>query len=579
MVDNKSYKDTFHFRGNSGFTRDKLLSLNVDPEINTTIKKNDDKSNVEIEGDEIVLKPDLSGLFKAKGKSHAKGGMDVYLEPDSFIFSADKSTAITKKKLELMELKDGGKAKLTPAEVVKKNVDPKHYNTLINNISDINKDELAKKSSVRMLNKYMEYLGNIAYLQEEKKGFPQGLPDISMGTAPVYKADVKEDIMEQKQYAKMGGTILPRAQVGAIVPPFDKNAKFVLQDGTITTLAQELANPDGLINEELFKDAVAKGQIKPYQGKYSGVKPKSPYSGVPLKRNIPGRMTTTVTAPPQETYFPPDGSTPKPGDVTGKPTGLNANWEFTPWQRLSHLYNGAKWASVKRYMPYRSHLNPSYADPNLVNPEQVVNDMKSGYNQQVDAAGSLSPILRNAQANSAYGEFLDKAPAVRSQYDNQNAQIQNQFAQYNNQIANNARAVNMQNDQKYYTESVVGQQNFDNMRDFLGDQWANNIFRDAEANTSLSYNLMTQNNPAWGFDFRSGNFVRNPKDIRDVTTDSKSDLYTELAGSLMEKVRNGQTLTKPEVDFFKGLSLGKLNFSPSIQKKGGMFRPKNNMKN
>ena len=213
VADNKSYKDMYHF--NSSFYPDTTIedmpSLNVDPKINTTIKENPYRSNVEIEKDEVILQPDLSALFKAMGKKHSGGGIDVALRPDAFVFSDDKSLAFGEKDHKLFEFKKGGSFapdKNTPADVLKRNVDVKHYNTLVANIMDIKKDDLAKKSSTLMLEKYIKTLGNIAYLQEVKKDFPQGMPSFSEGTAPVYNAELKDEVMEQKQYAKYGGTVM-----------------------------------------------------------------------------------------------------------------------------------------------------------------------------------------------------------------------------------------------------------------------------------------------------------------------------------------------------------------------------------
>src|SRR5688572_27094890 len=165
-VDDATYKQTYYFTDDFRDTAKDNPSIEGLPKINTTIKENPYRSNVEIEGGELVLQPDLSALFKAEGKKHSRGGMDVLLRPNAFVFSDFKGLAITNDEKERFELKMGGKAnpeKNTPAQVVKKNVDVKHYNSLINNIADPYKDELARKSSAMMLEKYIGTLGNIAF--------------------------------------------------------------------------------------------------------------------------------------------------------------------------------------------------------------------------------------------------------------------------------------------------------------------------------------------------------------------------------------------------------------------------------
>lgn len=536
---NNSYKDQYHFR-DVFLQGDDLPSLNVDPDINTSIKENPYRANVNIEKDEMVLQPDLSALFQARGKKHTGGGIDVYLNPGAFIFSDDPSLALSAKECKQFEFSKGGRydedekhipEEYTPAKVVKKNVDPKHYNRLIANLQDVKKDHLAQKSSAMMLEKYINTLGQVAYLQERKKDFPDGLPPFSAGTAPVFNAEIKDEMDQQKQYAKYGGTIdnpyLPKAQLGSLL---------------IGKPAMQIANRNW-----------TKAKKKPTV--YSGVEPEGPYSGV-AREDYPvlpiPQYPLDYGEKPIDPYEPVTSLTPTttymPSEIDEQPLGYkSADWEFTPWQKISQGYNALKYAGAKRYMPYRSRFDAAYMDPSLVNPEQNVQDIKAGSNQQIAALQTLSPILRNTQAASAYGQYLDKVPGVRSQYDNQNAQIINQARQFNTQIRNQESLQNMQNDQNYYRESVVGQQNFDNMKTFLADQYMNNLIGDVQTNQSLAYNLLTQNNPAYRYDFRTGRFLRNKKDIRDAYGSGGQDDLKELikmADQVGDPVKKLELLTK-----------------------------------
>jgi len=83
----------------------------------------------------------------------------------------------------------------------------------MNNIQDPDLDNISKKSSQLMLQKYIDTLGRIAYKQEEKKNFPDGLPPFSVGTAPIYDKDIKNEIFRQKQFAKYGGRIFRMAGI------------------------------------------------------------------------------------------------------------------------------------------------------------------------------------------------------------------------------------------------------------------------------------------------------------------------------------------------------------------------------
>jgi len=599
VADNKSYKDTYHFKDNFPITREEMPSINVDPKINSTIKKNPYRSNVEVEKDEIIFKPDFSALFNVKGKTHKGGGVDVLLENNSFVFSDDKSLAFTELNHKMMELKKGGSFKAavnTPADVLKRNIDPKHYNKLIANIEDPKKDDIAKNSSMKMLEKYMQTLGNIAFIQEQKKGFPDGLPTFAENTAPVYDDDLKEEVMEQKQYAKYGGNI--KAQIGKFLNP-KTTIDNIVDDKYVNDNSSHLylESPTGKKKyKNVFWDRwdylsrkrnngidLTPDELKEFDSidwitDKIGVDTPNPtdyYSTLSQKSSVPyrGRRGNhgTVSTPPamqattasgnaapgisgvaqlpkvsgvlplaeKITYTPktPDKITPlnRPivPDINVNGDGVKrADWQFTPWQKENQAYNLWKWASAKRYMPYRSHLNPSYVDPALVNPEQTIGDMKGAFNANLQGINSLSPILRNAQAADSYGQVLNQMPQVRSQYDNQNAGITNQFRQYNNQIANQARQTNMVNDQNYYKETVVGQQNFDNLRSYLGDKYMTDRSTDVADNQSLAYQLLAQNNPAWNYDWRTGNFTRTNKSIMDAQGSAGNEMYDKILAGL-----------------------------------------------
>lgn len=678
QADNKTYRDQYHFKDDYIDLSKEHPSIQGQPKINTTIKENPYRSNVEIEGGEVVLQPDLSALFKASGKKHSQGGMDVLLRPDAFVFSDFKDLAITEDEKELFELKLGGSnspGKNTPAEVLKKNVDVKHYNTLIANITNPYKDDLARKSSAMMLEKYINTLGNIAYIQENKKKFPDGLPSFSMGSAPVYDTDTKDSVDESKQFAKYGGTIMQngggvslppvkkpqgaqrKPLAAGVTPPwlwtgdlYDKglsteqrNKSFdklfnsyenIFSNPEVKDLAKDFPgfksqlknmgiDIDSYKDARGFQEAIfAKDKARNFQGLKSvfdtygttlqgrGItKPVEQWTESDFKKAFvdnKGGVRTLLAAmsmipeptPPTTTgsdcpcgmdrfgnCLPcdptqPQVNTPTPETVTGDPQyGKTVDWEFTPWQKVSQLYNWGRYANVRRYMPYRSRYNATYADPSLLNPEQTIGDVRGQANQQLNALDTLNPIMRNAQAASAYGASLNQIPAIRTQYDNQNAQIQNQFRQYNNQVRNNETMVNMANDQQYYQQAVEGRKNFDNLRQFAADNAMNNVLRDVETNQTLAYNLLTQNNPAYSFDWRTGDFTRNEKDIRDVQNSSQGDYI----GSLLNQIDFKGLTDGDKIKFIREINRNKalLNWLPQSygqtpppfpQKKGGKVK-------
>lgn len=626
VADNRSYKDEYLFRDDKYDVTKSQPSIEVDPKINSTIKENPYRSNVEIEGGEIVLQPDLSALFKAKGAKHSRGGMDVLLKPDSFVFSDFKGLEIDKKERELFELKEGGKSN-TPAEVLKKNVDPKHYNTLVNIMEDPYKDDLAKKSAALMLEKYLQGLGNIAFIQENKKGFPQGVPEFAANTAPVYNPELKHEIEENKQYMKAGGTTNPYMQAGGpkysaetdlvkkllqriglkdipkkdilkFIPPIYSEARrnpvpfdpIAPPNRAIGSLPyMEQYNPidnTSIVNANLEKAKAqweAQVELQRQRALVKKIGTGAPKPKVATTPNV--GMSPALIALMTEDIgnlgieganagikdgkpTPPD---PKVKDLNVTPQGSKqADWRFTPWQKLSHLNNLMQYANVKKYMPYRSRYNATYVDPALVNPEQAIGDVKGMAHQQLSSISTLNPILRNAQAASISGQVMNQVPGIRSQYDNQNAQILNQTRQYNNQVKNNESMINMGNDQTYYTQAVEGRKNFDNMRSNTWNQYMNNLLGDVKSNQTLAYNLLTQDNPAYAFDWATGSATRTNKSIMDVQAASaKGDDIETYAKDLIDNYG-----ISPEKAFQIASGIAKIKVvgkltQPSIFKKGG----------
>ncbi len=681
VADNKTYKHDYIFTDPTKSVISEYPSIVDNDKINSTIKENPYRSNVEIEGGEIVMKPDMTALFKAVGKRHSKGGMDVLLPSESFVFSDFKDLGFTDKDLETFELKDGGKnSRNTPADVLKKNVDVKHYNSMVNILEDPYKDDLSKKTAAMMLEKYIEMLGNIAYVQEGKKGFPDGTPAFSMGTAPVYHPSVKADVEQSKQYAKAGGTIKnpyklqqggisgydpmelmrqmqaiqqaklqaqqqQNQQIGDLylnpaqrrsniattsapakpappVTPPPQNQSTTAQQATkvsnkwglhpgdqipifqdrfgVSNAADKISNLDrfadmlgytGPKDNKAFQQWLYnsspenKAIIDKWHTKYG-----QPNAGKPVDGNIGIRWQNAMNEMlmakiPQKKVDLSRGPLPNvpnrpigmaesltPGAVDGeKELGKRADWRFTPWQKLSQLWNWGQYANVKRYMPFRSRYNATYVDPALVNPEQAVGDVQASTNQQLSSLSSVNPILRGAQSSHLAGQAMNAAPGIRSQYDNQNANILNQTRQYNNQTRNNESLVNMGNDQQYWREMVEGRKNFDNMRTYTANNAMNNVLRDVETNQKLAYNLLTQNRPVYGYDWDSGNFYRNPANILDVDSNSINSRYSALQ-ELIDGITDPTEKAKQAIKL-EGLKVfGTARNDPPPYKKGGKVK-------
>ena len=191
-----------------------------DDKITTAVKQVDEEdANIEAEKGEYILRPDLSGIYSIGGKTHKKGGTPLFVEPGSFIFSNSKDLAINQKEKEHFDFKKGTKKdkENTPAKVLAREIDTKEYNRLMSIVSDENSSEISKASAALMIQKFQKKIGQVAFLQEGKKQFPDGIPGFAQGTAPVKteEQEFAEDLT--KSFAYGGSTDL--------IPP-DKTGKW-----------------------------------------------------------------------------------------------------------------------------------------------------------------------------------------------------------------------------------------------------------------------------------------------------------------------------------------------------------------
>jgi len=195
-----------------------------------------DIANIEAEGGETVL-TDLNGtgrfgLYDIKGPRHTGGGVPMYLPQQSFIFSDTQAMKFNKN--EMAEYGIESRKKMTPAQISKKYKINEYIGALDN--EDI--DSIGLKSAELMLDKNYKSLSKLAFGQEVKKDFSDGVPAtahpylISKGIDPieftqkVEQSKAKtvmtpEQLMMQEMMQQAGqmseaeyGYELPKAQVG-----------------------------------------------------------------------------------------------------------------------------------------------------------------------------------------------------------------------------------------------------------------------------------------------------------------------------------------------------------------------------
>jgi len=192
-------------------------------EVHDTLRPVDRESaNLEAEKNEYVV-TDMEGdgipeNYRVGGSRHSEGGTPLNLPEDSFIFSDTRDLLIKDKDIlnEFgMPIPKKGKSKsYTPAQIAKK------YN--LNDYKEILRDPMSDKLQIdtaeKMITNHTLKLGKLALVQESMKGFPQGIPAISMPylqsagidpeqIVPQEEQNDGQEIERQMEEAKKGGSM------------------------------------------------------------------------------------------------------------------------------------------------------------------------------------------------------------------------------------------------------------------------------------------------------------------------------------------------------------------------------------
>ena len=175
-----------------------------------------DMANLEAEGGETVL-TDLNddgqfGLYNINGPRHSSGGVPMFLPEQSFIFSDTQKMKF--KKNELAEFGIESKKAMTPAKISKKY----QLNEFIGALASPDVDSIKANSADLMIDKNMKSLSKLAFGQEAKKQFSDGVPLaaypylVSQGQDPVEFTAKVENINKQQATLKAISALPPEQQ-------------------------------------------------------------------------------------------------------------------------------------------------------------------------------------------------------------------------------------------------------------------------------------------------------------------------------------------------------------------------------
>jgi len=204
-------------------------------EVRGSVGHNTENPNIEAEGGETILDPNVGGLpahFNINGPSHAEGGVPMRATEDSFIFS--KFLKMPKDISEYFGFANPKKGKSKTSKYSFADAAKKH-GSIINHAREVMADPRSTKQDIATaelnIKNAIDKLGQISLAQEASKGYEDGIPALAMpylmrvGADPdalLPMADQEQmgqspdDEMAEAPMAMFGGTKrrLKRAQDG-----------------------------------------------------------------------------------------------------------------------------------------------------------------------------------------------------------------------------------------------------------------------------------------------------------------------------------------------------------------------------
>ena len=243
-----------------------------DEEINTRhtlMKVPREQANLEAEGGETVL-ADLNNdgnfaLYNIKGPRHSSGGVPLNLPEQSFVFSDFNKMKLTKDEMAAMGIES--KKRMTPADVSKKFTTNEYYAAM----KDPYADEIQGRSAEMMLNKNKMQLSKLAFIQEQKKNFEEGVPLTafpfiqSQGQDPVEFMQQVENLNAQQAQQKIISQMPPEKQMQ--IAMLQDYMQQVDEQQEMQNEQMEMMPPPGMSDQQLAQMGFEIDSI-PYEDYY-----------------------------------------------------------------------------------------------------------------------------------------------------------------------------------------------------------------------------------------------------------------------------------------------------------------------
>jgi len=523
----------------------------TDPGQSVTEPTPDNPYVLEAEGGETILRPDGTHM-NITGRRHSEGGeklTKLQAPEGSFIFSDTARMKLGGKVLENFGKNPNAKQKFTPAELAKQ------YNVNIYKgiLADPDTDVRSKKTASLMIDNYEKKLAELALVQEGKKGFPNGIPDIAKklldnlqkGTDnPEANAEQAVEEEPSMAYGAFGGSLTkygPGGPSGTKVtkpvfgektkqPGWNVNGKTATRTNTDTKYFPPTIIPGTPGSAAVIQKGTPR---KPYVGrvtpawlaahptqasrdaynkdKRAQVAKDPKYAGTPDKT-----ITPAVDAKPERKECPPNTKWDEASQSCIAETKTDESIYYDEesddvndkipysWSNIdTRNIAGSLFGAPKKYLPYEANINVEQQNPTFYDPRFNVATRQAATNNAMNlmgtygagqSMGSNASFLAGQQGTGAAGDI--------QQINAANVGVANAADAANVTLRNAAREFKAKRATSLYNANTTANQQYDNStRDYVHGVIGS--VNAADKNAAYTYNQNLTESPYYYSDPRT----------------------------------------------------------------------------
>lgn len=432
-----------------------------------------DQANIEAEGGETALIPykqDGSYLHKKiKGNRHTEGGVPLNVPEGTFIYSDTKKMKLGGPVLKMFGKSEKSTKKFTPAHLAKQyNLDK--YRAILN---DPKSDPIKVRTAELMIQNFEKKLAQLALVQEGKKGYPQGIPEVAQKYYQQMLAasgQPSEENPEQKQFdnEQLEGQETMKAMYGMGFRYGGGLRRFEGDDDGsevtdeekpyIKNLSTSIPNfTSSFQNTDNTNGSSYKPHIKysnnffydPGTGKFEEKKSNAEKIGFHNDFGT-GRYSNTDKAE--------DNSTTDTKDTTESEGYIPYGWSnVDKMNLLNSMYN---MATVKKATPFEPTAKLDRPETYYTDPSRAL----AANAEQMNAARQSASMFAGPQSRYSFnaGQYGKNAADIIGQYAMQNVGVANTAAQQNAAINNQQMQYDVQRAKRLYDAGVTSDQQYQN---------------------------------------------------------------------------------------------------------------------